>query len=86
MLEVTGRKRVSTALTGDVCCKVWIVESSRRGNAQTPLLEAVFSTRSVRGHLIKGLQSRSEKFRSDKQNRSEQQEQTQELPVLLKTL
>jgi hypothetical protein len=58
MFEVTIRKAVSTAVTGDFCYKVWNVEACSRGNAQTLLLEAVYPTQSAQGRLIKGLQNR----------------------------
>jgi hypothetical protein len=47
LFEVTSRKHVSTAVAGDFCYKVCIVEARSRGNAQTLLLEAVFPTRSA---------------------------------------
>jgi hypothetical protein len=51
MFEVTGRKHVSTAVTGDFRPEVWTVEALSRDNAQTLLLEAVFPKWSARGHL-----------------------------------
>jgi hypothetical protein len=68
MFEVTSCKHVSTTVAEDFCYKVWNVEARSHGNAQTLLSEAMCPMWYAQGHLIKGLQ-----FRSDKQNSSEEQ-------------